>query len=688
MTANTLTGNDIDSDAIAFRAVDNARVQAWRLIVGAPDAAFAGGPVLDAPEDARLRHCHSGQPADRFDPSIDFEHAERLAGTWNYLGPVYPHFGHVMAEMVHRVLPAREIFQHDQWLAVAGLGTPTTDFDDLPASYREALEVLGIGRHNLVIIHRDTVVERLNIAEQGTHLGIAPSPSYLQTLADYSTRLLDEKFEDIARPRRVYVTRSGIPDSGNFLGESCLESWLAAEGFEIFKPEQHPLIVQMDVYRKAEVLVFSEGSACHGTELLGSDMLDQAYLLLRRSSHQHIWHDVLKTRAYRYADAVVSVPLGSCVCHPSSPTPLPNFEQFVFDLEALAQWFRSIGLAELDTLDKTEYFDRAKEDLERHIESVRAAGHSIAPLATIEAMRQALAEARAQQLGLVSSGDLETDPTIIVQLAEAPTETDTDPSPREPIEAVETVVPTGAIVAEPIAEPHEDENIPDLDGPDYRSILERLHASLTPRRYLEIGVSNGDSLALASGIAIGIDPDLSAARHWSRGKTACLMFQMTSDDFFAQYSATQLAGGPIDLAFLDGLHYFEFLLRDFINTEKVCAPGSTIVLHDCVPTDAGVAERANDPALRPRHPDWWAGDVWKLLPILRRHRPDLRIDVLDAAPTGLVVIRKLDPTSRVLEARYDAIDAEWRPVTLARYGVMNFLSQAGLRSAAQFDPRA
>ena len=34
--------------------------------------------------------------------------------------------------------------------------------------------------------------------------------------------------------------------------------------------------------------------------------------------------------------------------------------------------------------------------------------------------------------------------------------------------------------------------------------------------------------------------------------------------------------GTFDLAFIDGMHHFEFALRDFANLERHCAPGSTM----------------------------------------------------------------------------------------------------------------
>ena len=47
----------------------------------------------------------------------------------------------------------------------------------------------------------------------------------------------------------------------------------------------------------------------------------------------------------------------------------------------------------------------------------------------------------------------------------------------------------------------------------------------------------------------------------------------------------------VDLVFIDGLHLFEFALRDFFNAEAWCSRTSTIVLHDCVPIARATADR-------------------------------------------------------------------------------------------------
>ena len=191
-----------------------------------------------------------------------------------------------------------------------------------------------------------------------------------------------------------------------------------------------------------------------------------------------------------------------------------------------------------------------------------------------------------------------------------------------------------------------------MSGPHYVDVLRTIHAHLRPRTYLEVGVETGTTLRLASPQtrAIGIDPRpiLDAPL----GASATLQL-MTSDAYFAGHDVrAELGGLPIDLAFIDGMHHFEFALRDFINIEKHCSRESTILIHDCYPFDRLTAERE-------RRMLFWSGDIWRALLALRKYRPDLRVHTVATAPTGLGVVRGLDPESRVLEEKLDQIVREF-----------------------------
>ena len=183
---------------------------------------------------------------------------------------------------------------------------------------------------------------------------------------------------------------------------------------------------------------------------------------------------------------------------------------------------------------------------------------------------------------------------------------------------------------------------PDLTGENYPDVLARLHEVLRPRSYFEIGTLDGLTLRLARCASLAVDPQFHIHDNIAEGKPLLCLYQMRSDDFFRDYNPAGILGGPIDFAFIDGLHLSEFLLRDFLNTEKYCRRNSVIAMHDCIPTDVYMAERTPHigTELRPQHEGWWTGDVWKVTLILRKYRPDLFLHSLDASPTGLILVTR------------------------------------------------
>ena len=207
-----------------------------------------------------------------------------------------------------------------------------------------------------------------------------------------------------------------------------------------------------------------------------------------------------------------------------------------------------------------------------------------------------------------------------------------------------------------------DPGYPIARGTDYRDLLERLHAETEFDWYLEIGTETGRSLEHVRANVISVDPDYRLNRDVVGTKGQTHLFQQGSDDFFASGFLAR-NGIRIDVAFLDGMHLVEFLLRDFINTERACRADGMILLHDCVPFTAAMCQRAQPPGAI------WTGDVWKLVPILQRHRPDLRVSVLDAGATGLVMVTGLDPASTVLSSAYDRILAEYVDLSVDDFGL-------------------
>jgi predicted O-methyltransferase YrrM len=190
-----------------------------------------------------------------------------------------------------------------------------------------------------------------------------------------------------------------------------------------------------------------------------------------------------------------------------------------------------------------------------------------------------------------------------------------------------------------------------FSGPGYYRALRWLHRILEPANYLEIGVDQGVSVeqALPATKVIGVDPAPRIGHDITPNAT---IYELTSDAFFAQLDVAEVIGGPIEYAFIDGLHRFEQVLRDFVNVERHAAGDAVVVLHDCLPLDAVTSARE-------RTTDFYAGDVWKATLALRRRRRDLDMAIVPTGPTGLCLVRNLDSSNRELEEQLPEIEAEY-----------------------------
>lgn len=221
-------------------------------------------------------------------------------------------------------------------------------------------------------------------------------------------------------------------------------------------------------------------------------------------------------------------------------------------------------------------------------------------------------------------------------------------------------------------------------GIDYVEYLASLHRRYLFDWYLEIGCRNGRSFAPVRGKTIAVDPFFKVRHNVIGPKPVLHVFQQTSDDFFASGFLAR-NGIRLSFSFLDGMHLFEYLLRDFFNVERASDPAGAIAIHDCCPF--GHAMTIRDHTLIPPR-SAWTGDVWKLLPILQEYRPELKISVLDCHPTGLVLVSNLQPDNDILPRAYDEIVARYLDVTLERWGVQRFYGSFAYSKSAALTNRS
>ena len=364
------------SAGFLHREERGARIQA----AGAPaerhgGVSFVGGYVPpDDPAFAALRQCRDRHPADGFDENVDY--AFRMNGTYLYGGLLYEHFGHVMSEMVHRIVTTRRHFSERPWIFV-GLpgGAPLLGHADLPRAFAQALDFLDVAAEDVLCLHANATVENLQIAEQGSDFGGGPKPGYLALLAAHANAKLDRLFPTRFSAERIFVSRSGLGPTGNLLGERYIERVLEDEGWQIFHPERHPLAHQMQVYRCSKVAIFPEGSACHGLELLGEGALGEAIVVERRPSHRSVFENVIRPRSDHFTRIEGAPLVGRAV-------PFENFGVYLYNLAALLDAVRNVDAATFARFDVGAYVEAARAELEdyiRHFEHDHMAPHGDPP---------------------------------------------------------------------------------------------------------------------------------------------------------------------------------------------------------------------------------------------------------------------------------------------------------------------
>lgn len=223
-------------------------------------------------------------------------------------------------------------------------------------------------------------------------------------------------------------------------------------------------------------------------------------------------------------------------------------------------------------------------------------------------------------------------------------------------------------------------------GIEYKDFLRVLCERRGVKNYLEIGVQSGANLSnIRVDNAVGVDPEFALKFDVTLNKNIIRLYRMTGDTFFHHFACQDPEESKFDFSFLDGMHLFEYLLRDIYNAERFSSRAGVIAMHDCLPFDGEMIERDYQTIQRTPGPysTFWTGDVWKVVPILKKYRPDLRITLIDCSPTGLVCLSNLDPNSRVLEKDYYQIIDEFKTMPNDLAAINDFYANNELISAAK-----
>ena len=154
------------------------------------------------------------------------------------------------------------------------------------------------------------------------------------------------------------------------------------------------------------------------------------------------------------------------------------------------------------------------------------------------------------------------------------------------------------------------------DYPKRYEIINKLIQEKKYDNYLEIGCFKNENFnKIKIKHKVGVDPV-------SGGN-----IRKTSDDFF------KTCKEKFDLIFIDGLHHYDQVKKDILNSLNFLKKNGLILVHDCLPL------KSRDQMV-PRSHEKWNGDVWKsIVEIRTEENLDTYVCLADQG-LGLILKRK------------------------------------------------
>lgn len=252
-------------------------------------------------------------------------------GNFLYAGPLFPHYGHVMTESIHR-LYAYNKKEHDGIIFTAcWFSSNGVDKINLPSYLLRVLSLFSIDPEICYIVKEHCDFESVDFYQPGSALQVGPTETYLE--------FLDSKIE-LQRPPsneswdKIFLGRTHIIEQGTVMGESYISNKLFDCGYRYLAPEQFDLNQQIAILKSAKEIVFVEGSSIYASELLGKWEAN-IYMLPRRNYDTYFRpHLASKTNYFTLGDINSLVRLNNTQgkVKPNSPTIYKSPETIHFDL--------------------------------------------------------------------------------------------------------------------------------------------------------------------------------------------------------------------------------------------------------------------------------------------------------------------------------------------------------------------
>ena len=316
-------------------------------------------PDWDGAATVRHRRHHHAVDSRPQDPGA-LASIEILDGSAAWGGHAVDHFGHWLAEHSTRLLHLAILASADsQVLFTLPNGVRA---NMLPAFFWQTLAWYGIDAERVRFVTKPLRVAHLYAAPMAElWAGAAPTEAYLNALDGRIVGQLGHTNPE----GTIYVTRDGVAagGAGHNAGESYLASCLKHLGVTVLHPESRPLTDQLRAYASADQLIFSEGSALHGRQLIGR--MAQHIVVLNRRKQTRIAKDALQPRCTRLTYCDVTHDELNVYFRDGRPWPVRALS--LYDVSALLEQLDYVGMQLAEIWDQTAFEAARDADIRRWI---------------------------------------------------------------------------------------------------------------------------------------------------------------------------------------------------------------------------------------------------------------------------------------------------------------------------------
>ena len=212
-----------------------------------------------------------------------------LSINYVYGGLINDHFGHFLAECIHRIWGFNQAEYPKKIIFVADNCKNHEDvaYKDVFAGWQiQILQLLRVDPNDIIVVSQRTHFARIIVPTQASTLG----PSTIASNKYICSLLSLAKWQNkkgLARDK-IFISRSKLrPYLGIIVGQSYIENLYARSGFKIIHPQEFNICEQINFYANASEIVFVEGSAIHILEIVSKLPRAKKVLVLSRGGFAH-----------------------------------------------------------------------------------------------------------------------------------------------------------------------------------------------------------------------------------------------------------------------------------------------------------------------------------------------------------------------------------------------------------------